>query len=204
MMLNCHPQNLGALQMPASCDAYLVTSQRMLPDGSIGVFVGDYQLTAADLAALEAWRINCINQRQAQQDAELAKRAVELAAQPIQASPFSIGPNTATDPAPSVSLAVNYVNSISDPALRDVAKNAVITTLNQNPTIENLTGSMQSAQPAPGSGGAVTGGGDGGGTVFGPGSGTVLDAGFPTTGGVEETDSKLPLLALGLALALFS
>lgn len=203
MMLNCPPHTLGALQVPASCDALLITSQRMLPDGSIGSFVGDYQLTAADLAAVEAWRINCINQRQAQQDAELAKRAVELAAQPIQASPFSIGPSTATDPAPSVSLAVNYVNSISDSALRDVAKNAVVTTLNQNPTIENLTGPPQSAQPYPPTSQPAPG--SGGGAVFGPGSGTPLDAGFPDVQTAAPAgDSKLPLLALGLALALFS
>ena len=59
------------------------------------------------------------------------------------------------------------------------------------------------AMPAPVMPVPVTGGG---GTIFGPGTGTPLDAGFPDVNAPapQASDSKLPLLALGVALALFS
>lgn len=196
MMLNCNLQTLGALTMPANCDAQLVTTQRMLPDGSIGVFVGDYQLTGADLQALESWRQNCIAERQRAYDMEAARRAVELAQQPIVASPFSIGPGTRTDPAPNVTLAVDYVNAISNPALRSQAQQAVTLAVQQNPTLPT-SGLVNN----PGSSGSVT---QPGGSTYAPGSGTPVDAGFPDapTGAAPASGSGGLVLAALLALSM--
>lgn len=198
MFLNCNePSTLGALVAPSSCDASLVTTTRTLPDGTTGVFVGDYQLTAADFQTLETWRQACIAQRQAAQDAELAKRAVELASGTIAPSQFSAGPGYVADPMPSVSLAVDYVNAISNPTLQQQAQQAVIQAINTNPTLPD---SLVTAQPLPAPVQPVPGG-TGGGTVV-PGTGTIFDAGFPDTSAPAQTSGGGSALGLSLLAAL--
>lgn len=88
---------LGALVTPASCDAQIVTSQRMKPDGSIGVYIGDVELTAEDLQTLEAWRQNCIRIRQKAEAAAVAAAAAAgvLTSQAPPVSVFSSGPAVA-------------------------------------------------------------------------------------------------------------
>lgn len=54
------------LKMPSNYDAQLVTAQRMKPDGSMGVYVGDYEMTPQDLQNLEQWRQDGIAAKQAQ------------------------------------------------------------------------------------------------------------------------------------------
>lgn len=119
-------QNLGELVLPSNYDAQLVTTQRMLPDGSIGVFVGDYQLTPLDLQRLEKWRQDGIAYRQHLTDVQLATQAVALAAESPTPSIFSAGPGYVSSQAPNYDLAYNYLSSIQDPLIKaDATKQAV-------------------------------------------------------------------------------
>lgn len=192
-------QTLGALVMPSNCDALLVTSQRMLPDGSIGVFAGDYQLTPADLQAIETWRNNCVQERQRLQDEARALQAIELAKQPITPGWAVYGPGSVPAQAPNVSLAVDYVESIQDPTLKQQAASAVVTAVQQNPTnpgaVTVTTPSGQVVTIAPN----VS-------TVPGPGGGgAVIDAGFPDemhTAQPAPTGGGNSMLALAAIAAL--
>lgn len=75
------------LQMPDNYDAQLVTAQRMKPDGTIGVYVGDTELTPQDLQNLEKWRQDGIAAKASQQQA-----APSNYTPPSAPSMFSVGP----------------------------------------------------------------------------------------------------------------
>lgn len=82
------------LKMPDNYDAQLVTAQRMKPDGTIGVYVGDYEMTPQDLQGLEQWRQSGIAARQAQQQpapAPVTSGMASIGPGQMQSSPLNFG-----------------------------------------------------------------------------------------------------------------
>lgn len=167
-------QTLGAFTPPADCQSgFFVTRGGYEADGTYQRYINDVPATQVDFDALAAWQANCRAEMQRRYDEESAKRALELAQQPISPGWASYGPGSNPSQAPGVSLAVQYVESIQDPALKQQAASAVVTAVQQNPTnpgaVTVTTPSGQVVTIAPN----VS-------TVPGPGGGgAVIEAGFP-------------------------
>lgn len=177
--------NLGALIMPSNCDALLVTSQRTLPDGSIGIFAGDYQLTQQDLDNVNAWRNKCIADRQRMYDEQAARMAIKTANQPAAPGWAVVGPGDTPSANITADNARNYAASISDPNLKSQVTAVVEKTL------------------------AASNQQDGRITIDKPIDAVPIEAGFPSVTGGSETASgasETPLskyLLAGLALLAF-
>lgn len=190
---------LGELVLPSNYDAQLVTTQRMLPDGSIGVFVGDYQLTPADLRRLEQWRQDGIAARQREYDIQAAKQALELASQPVAAGLAVTGPGSTPSANVGGALALQYAQAIADPTGRSEVTQAVQQMIRQQ-TAGMTPGQAANAQPIAAGGGAAYYPATAGFPEVGP----VPDgAGGTANSGGSSDIMKLALAALG-ALALFN
>lgn len=131
---NCAP-TLGAFTPPADCQSgYFVTDRRWEADGRQQLYINGVPSTEADLQALTAWQNACRAEMQRVADQEAAKRALELASQPITPGLFTFGPGSSVDQAPGVTLAVKYTESIVDPVLRHQTASSVVNAVQQNPT----------------------------------------------------------------------